>query len=68
MPNTLRVAEKNLNMDPHYDAHAPITEVQAAKLRQLCERLDEPFDGNLDQQQAVERIRLLEEQLEEKNS
>ncbi|WP_296418710.1 DUF3072 domain-containing protein [Pseudooctadecabacter sp.] len=61
MPNTLRVAEANLNLDPHYDADAPMTEVQAAKLRQLCDKLDEPFDGALTQQQAVERIRFLED-------
>ena len=61
MPNTLRVAEANLNMDPDYDADAPITEVQAARLRQLCEALGEPFDAALTQRQAMERIAALEE-------
>lgn len=61
MPNTLRVAEKNLNLDPNYDADAPMTEVQSAKLRQLCDKLDEPFDGNLNQKQAAERIDALED-------
>jgi len=62
MPNTLRVAEANLNLDPHYDADAPMTEVQAAKLQKLCDQLEEPFDGALNQQQAMERIRLLEQE------
>ncbi|PZX15256.1 Protein of unknown function (DUF3072) [Palleronia aestuarii] len=38
----------------------PMTEAQAAKLRELCEARDEPFDGNLTQEQAAERIEALE--------
>ncbi|SLN42746.1 DUF3072 domain-containing protein [Pseudooctadecabacter jejudonensis] len=64
MPNTLRVAQANLNMDPDYDANAPMTEVQAAELRALCEKLDEPFDTALNQRQAMERIGALQDQLD----
>ncbi len=60
MPNTVRVAEANLNMDPEYDAHAPMTNKQTAKLRDLCADLDEEFDAALDQKQAYERIIELE--------
>lgn len=35
---------------------APMTEKQAAELRQLAERLGEPFDGNLTYAQAKSRI------------
>ena len=38
----------------------PMTEEQAVRLRQLCEKHDEPFDGNLTQQQANARIHTLE--------
>jgi uncharacterized damage-inducible protein DinB len=39
----------------------PITEKQAAQLRQLCEELDEEFDGNLTEVQAKKRIAALQE-------
>lgn len=65
MPNTFRVAEKNLNMDPEYEPDAPMSEKQAARLRQLCEKLDEPFDTALNQQQTEERIRQLEERVDD---
>ncbi|SFH14048.1 Protein of unknown function [Palleronia marisminoris] len=37
-----------------------MTEEQAAHLRQLCEKHDEPFDANLTRRQANERIDALE--------
>ncbi|EKE44765.1 hypothetical protein OCGS_1148 [Oceaniovalibus guishaninsula JLT2003] len=41
-------------------AEEPMTEVQAVRLRELCQKLDEPFDGNLTQAQADARIEALE--------
>lgn len=38
----------------------PMTEVQAARLRDLCEKHDEAFDGNLTKSQADDRIAALE--------
>ena len=60
MQKPVDIAQANLNMDPTYDAPAPMTEAQEAELKALCDRLDEPFDNSLTQQQARERIRLLE--------
>ena len=37
----------------------PMTEIQAAELRQLAETANEPFDGNLTEQQAEERLEYL---------
>jgi hypothetical protein len=47
-------------------ADDPITEQQAAILRDLAERAGEPFDGNLTRGQAEERIEALRDQLEER--
>ncbi|SDE85504.1 DUF3072 domain-containing protein [Limimaricola pyoseonensis] len=41
---------------------APMTEEQAAELRQLCERTGEEFDTSLTEAQAVERIDALRAQ------
>ncbi|WP_375261015.1 DUF3072 domain-containing protein [Palleronia sp.] len=38
----------------------PMTEEQAVRLRQLCEKHDEAFDGNLTRQEADARIEALE--------
>jgi hypothetical protein len=65
MTNTFRVTEKNLNIDPEYDPDAPMSEKQAARLRELCEKLDEPFDTALNQRQTEERIRQLEKRAED---
>lgn len=64
MPSMLKVAQANLNMDPFYEPDADMTVKQAAQLRDLCEKLDEEFDGNLTQQQAANRIIALEDQLD----
>ena len=62
MQKPVPIAEAHLNADNGMDKAPPaMTEVQAAELRQLCERLDEPFDGSLNQEEAAERIRLLKE-------
>lgn len=42
------------------NADEPMTEEQSAHLRQLCEKHDQPFDGNLTRQQAAARIKELE--------
>jgi hypothetical protein len=49
------------------DGHAdePMTDRQAAILRDLAERAGEPFDGNLDRGQAEGRIEALRAQLKE---
>ena len=60
MPTSLRVTPVSDTLKPDTDADAPMTEVQAAKLRELCEKHDEPFDGNLTEVQASERIEYLE--------
>lgn len=39
----------------------PMTSETATRLRELCEKLDEPFDGNLSERQALRRIAALEE-------
>ena len=44
----------------------PITERQAAILRDLAGRSGEPFDGNLTRGEAEERIAALRDQLEER--
>ena len=49
-------------VDP--DAPAPgddeqMSEQQAAELRELCEKHDEPFDGNLTRREAEQRIESL---------
>ena len=41
----------------------PMTSDQADRLRALCDEAGEEFDGALTQQQATERMRLLEEQI-----
>ncbi len=41
------------------DAGAPMTEVQAAELRRLCESRDEAFDATLTREQADARIAAL---------
>ncbi|MBJ3762607.1 DUF3072 domain-containing protein [Maribius pontilimi] len=41
------------------DGNAPMTDKQAAELRQLCEKHDEAFDGTLTQDQAAARIEML---------
>ena len=43
------------------DAEDPMTEAQAAELRQLCEARDEPFDRALTREQADARIAALKE-------
>jgi hypothetical protein len=42
------------------DADAPMTELQAARLRDLCARAGEPFDASLTRRQAADRIADLE--------
>ena len=44
-------------------ASSPMTEVQAAKLRDLCEKTGEKFDTALTQDQAAERIEFLKKRL-----
>ena len=39
----------------------PMTDRQAAELRELCEKHDEPFDGHLTQDQAEARIAALKD-------
>ncbi len=39
----------------------PMTEEQAVRLRELCERLGEPFDAALTRYQASRRLAYLEE-------
>ncbi|WP_375258687.1 DUF3072 domain-containing protein [Citreimonas sp.] len=39
----------------------PMTEKQAARLRDLCERTGEPFDASLTKYQASRRLAYLEE-------
>lgn len=41
----------------------PMTEEQASRLRSLCERVGEPFDPSLSEEEASERIEQLEEKL-----
>ncbi|WOI56597.1 DUF3072 domain-containing protein [Palleronia sp. LCG004] len=43
--------------NPH--GNEPMTDKQAAELRELCEKHDEPMDGNLTQDQADARIEAL---------
>ncbi|WP_168771175.1 DUF3072 domain-containing protein [Palleronia sediminis] len=49
--------------DPKADE--PMTEVQAAKLRELTEKTDEPFDANLTRGQAEARIEALEDRADD---
>ncbi|MDF0602840.1 DUF3072 domain-containing protein [Psychromarinibacter sp. C21-152] len=44
---------------PSTDAEAPMTEAQAAELRELAERTGEAFDASLTQHQAEERLAYL---------
>ncbi|SPJ24717.1 DUF3072 domain-containing protein [Palleronia abyssalis] len=46
--------------DENTDADEPMTEVQAARLRDLCEKHDEAFDTTLTREQADARIAALE--------
>lgn len=67
-PETLRIANERpmwaIDVDDlGSDPDAPMTERQAAYLRELTERLDEPFDAALTKQQAKNRIRALEDRL-----
>ena len=41
-------------------ASEPMTEAQAARLKELCDRTGEPFDTSLTRAQAAERIEVLE--------
>jgi hypothetical protein len=50
-------------MEGHADE--PITDRQAAILRDLAERAGEPFDGNLTRGEAEERIEALRARLKE---
>ncbi|KUF09690.1 DUF3072 domain-containing protein [Pseudoponticoccus marisrubri] len=43
------------------DPREPMSEVQAARLRELTDKLDEPFDMALTKRQAARRIAALEE-------
>ena len=43
------------------DQARPMTEKQAAELRQLCKAADLPFDTSLNRQQAARRIATLKE-------
>lgn len=43
------------------DAEEPMTEAQAAELRDLCDRTGEPFDTSLTREQADARIAALKE-------
>lgn len=52
-------------VDPHPDPGGEMTEVQAARLRELCDKLDEPFDANLTKDQADRRIEALEARLDD---
>ncbi len=62
MQKPVPITEAYLNADNEMEKTPPaMTEVQAAELRQLCERLDEPFDASLNEEQAAERIRLLKQ-------
>ncbi len=56
----IKVLGDNATHDPTVDSDGPMNEVQAAKLRTLCEKLNEPMDGNLTHRQAHERIEYLE--------
>ena len=49
------------------DPDAPMTDRQAATLRDLTARTGDPFDGNLTQAQAQERIEALQEQTEKES-
>ncbi|QQA43305.1 DUF3072 domain-containing protein [Pelagovum pacificum] len=54
-----------LTPDNNLDDDAPMTEEQAAQLRDLCDRAGEPMDANLTQMQAQKRIAALQEVLGE---
>ena len=49
--------------DLTHDSGAPMTEEQAVVLRELAEEAGEPFDGNLTERQAAERIEYFRERL-----
>ncbi len=55
----------NLFGGPDPNAGGRLTEVQAVELRDLCERLGEPFDAKLSQRQADARIRELRARLDD---
>lgn len=50
---------------PGHDPGAPMTAEQADELRELAARAGEPFDGELTQRQAQERIRYLRSRVDE---
>jgi hypothetical protein len=50
---------------PDREPGGRMTEVQAVELRELCDRLDEPFDAELTQRQADARIAVLRRKLGE---
>ncbi len=52
---------------PH-DPDAPMTGDQADILRVLCENCGEPFDANLSQAQALNRIEALRNQLNDRKN
>lgn len=58
---------KTILDDPDAEAanapQAPMTDEQAAVLRDLSEKLNEPMDGSLSEAEARERIHELREQL-----
>ncbi len=45
------------------DSDSSITEEQSVTLRDLAERAGEPYDGNLSERQAQERIGVLRDRL-----
>jgi len=50
---------------PDREPGGRMTEVQAVELRELCDRLDEPFDAELTQRQADARLGELRRRLDE---
>ncbi|MEL6959279.1 MAG: DUF3072 domain-containing protein [Pseudomonadota bacterium] len=61
MLQSYQVVSENLASDRKIDEDKPMTEVQAAKLRELCDELGEDYDAALNQYQAAKRIAALEE-------
>lgn len=61
MSTNIIPARKDIAEGPDRQGDAPMTDVQAVRLRDLAERTGEPFDAQLTQRQADRRIAALEE-------
>ena len=58
---TIIAGPQSIDLDDRPDDEREVTPQTAARLRDLCNRTGEDFDGNLTEPQALRRIAALEE-------